>query len=492
MAAGSRPAFNYFWNDIITMKQTILLIAIVFFGSAAASAQTMKVVADKIVGQVGDKIILRSDIQNTINDAKRQTRGQENVLIPTECQVMEGQLIRKAMVLQAQKDSLHVSEEDIDATMENRIRQFIQAYGSKEVLEEIAGKTVYQIKEDSKELIRESKLAEQMQAKIVDAVKITPNEVKAYYAKIPKDSLPYYESEVEVSQIVVQPKANKDVEEYVSKQMYDYKKQVEGAGANSIKRFDQLAKSYSEDPAVKENGGQYTLNRNDKGSWDPTFLSAAFKLKEGQISPVIKSKYGLHIILMVSRSGDEAVVKHILRIPPVTDDEINEAKQKLDSIRKKLVDGTLGFGEAVNKYSEDEGSKFNGGQLQGRDASGAPTTFLTIDQLDKDMIQPLSQLKPGQYSQPQAYINERNTKMVRLIYLKNRTNPHRENLNEDYNRIAQRALEEKKQGALEKWFKEHIPTYYISIDKEFAGCAGLEEWRRAAAQADKARSTTSN
>jgi peptidyl-prolyl cis-trans isomerase SurA len=250
------------------MKRTIVLLALVIFGTAA-NAQTLKVVADKIVGQVGDKIILRSDIQNTINDAKRSTRGQENVMIPTECQVMEGQLIRKAMVLQAQKDSLHVSEEDIDATMENRIRQFIQAYGSKEMLEEIAGKTVYQIKEDSKELIRESKLAEQMQAKIVDAVKITPNEVKAYYAKIPKDSLPYYESEVEVSQIVVQPKANKDVEEYVSKQMYDYKRQVEAAGANSMKRFDQLAKSYSEDPAVKENGGQYTLNRNDKGSWDP-------------------------------------------------------------------------------------------------------------------------------------------------------------------------------------------------------------------------------
>lgn len=404
--------------------------------------------------------------------------------MPNECQVLEGQLIRKALVLQAQKDSLNVSEEELDASLDNQIRDFIRSYGSKDILEEIAGKTVYQIKEDFKESFRDRKLAEQMQNKIVDAIKITPTEVKAYYSKIGKDSLPFYESEIEVSQIVVHPKANKDVEEYVSKQLYDYRKQAEAGGGV---KFDQLAKLYSEDPAVKENGGQYSLNRNDKGSWDPAFLSAAFRLKEGQISPVVKSKFGLHILMMVSRSGDEAVVKHILRIPPVTDDEINESKQLLDSIRKQLQDGSLAFGTAVNKYSDDENSKFSAGALSGRDATGSATTFLSIDQLDKDMVKPLSTLKIGEYSEPQVYVDERGRKLVRLIYLKNRTAPHRENLKEDYNRIAQRALEEKKNGALEKWFKEHIPTYYISIDKDFSNCSGLEEWRRAAAMADKAR-----
>jgi peptidyl-prolyl cis-trans isomerase SurA len=469
------------------MKKQILLVAAGLALTTIASAQTMKVVADKIVGQVGDRIILRSDIINTLNDAKRQTKGQENVVLPTECQIMESQLIRKALVLQAQKDSLLVSEEELDGILDLRIRQFISAYGSKDILEEIAGKTVYQIKEDNREMVREGKLSEQMQGKIVDAVKITPNEVKAYYSKIPKDSLPFYESEIEMSQIVIHPKANKDVEEYVSKQMYDYKRQVESGGG--IKRFDQLAKSYSEDPAVKENGGQYVLNRNDKNSWDPTFLSAAFKLKDGQVSPVIKSKFGLHIIIMVSRSGDEAVVKHILRIPPVTDDEIAEARQKLDTIRKQLLAGTIGFGEAVNKYSDDENSKFSAGAMAGRDAAGNPTTFLTIDQLDKDVIPVLNKLKPGEYSTPQVFVDERSRKVVRLIYLKNRTNPHRENLNEDYNRISQRALEEKKNAALEKWFKEHIPNYYVHIDKDYASCAGLEEWRRAAANAEKARTT---
>ena len=466
------------------MKNLLLVIAFLVGTFITASAQTKKVVADKIVGQVGDKIILRSDIQNAMSDLRRQSQGQENVQLPSECQILEGQLIRKALVLQAQKDSLHISEEEIDATLDNRIRGFIQQYGSKDVLEEIAGKTVYQIKEDFKESIREQKLSEQMQSKIVDGIKITPTEVKMFYNKIAKDSLPFYESEIEVSQIIIHPKANKDVEEYVSKQMYDYKKQAEAGGS---KKFDQLAKLYSEDPAVKDNGGQYTLNRNDKNSWDPAFLSASFRLKEGQISSVVKSKFGLHIIMMVSRSGDEAVVKHILRIPPVTEDEINDAKHLLDSVRKKLVDGSMSFGTAVSKYSDDENSKFSAGAISGRDASGSNSTFLSIDQLDKDIVVLLKSLKPGQYSAPQLYKYERNNQIVRLVYLRNRTEPHRENLKEDYDRVAKRALEEKKSSALEKWFKEHIPTYFISIDKDFSTCGGLDEWRKSADNVEKAR-----
>lgn len=460
------------------MSKILLTGCLLAVFSLTSNAQTMKVVADKIVGQVGDKIILKSDIVNAISDMKRQAQGQE-VQLPTECQVLEGQLIRKALVLQAQKDSLSVSEEEIEAALDNQVRMFIQSYGSKEVLEEIAGKTVYQIKEDFKEAFREKKLADQMQSKIVDGIKITPTEVKAYYSKIPVDSLPFYESELEVSQIVVYPKANKDVEEYVSRQMYDYKRQIEAG----VKKIEQLAKLFSEDPAVKENGGQYVLNRNDK-NWDPAFMSASFRLKEGQVSPVIKSKFGLHIIQMISRSGDEAIVRHILRIPPVTDDEVKEAIIKLDTVRQKLVSKQLGFGEAVSKYSDDENSKFNAGSAaSNRDGS----TFVNIDQLDKDLIKPISVMKPGDYSQPQVYTDERGRKAVRLIYLKNRTQPHRENLRDDYNRVAQRALEEKKNGVLEKWFKEHIPTYYVLIDREYAGCTGLDDWRLAADNAAKAR-----
>ena len=431
-----------------------------------AIAQPKKVIADKIIAQVGDKIILRSDIVNAIADYKRQ--GQEAQLPPNpECAFLEGQLIQKSLVIQAERDSLVVSDDEIDAALDNQIRGFIREYGSQQVLEEISGKTIYQIKEDFRANFKERKQAEQMRAKILENVKMTPNEVKSFYDFIPKDSLAFYESEIELSQVVVTPKANKDVDEYIIKQLYDYKKQVE----TGKKKFEQLAKLNSEDPGSKENGGQYNVNRNDK-IWDPAFFSAVFKLKEGQISSVIKSKFGYHIIQLVSRSGDDAVVRHILKVPPVTEEEINIAKRKLDTVRTAFMNNKLSIGEAVTKFSDDESSKFNGGQIQGRDGS----TFLAIDQLDKDMVLAIKDLKVGECSNPQYYTDERGRKLVRIVYLKTRTSPHRENLKDDYNKVSQRALDIKKQKKLESWFKEHLPTYYILIDKEFSACPSLATW----------------
>lgn len=428
-------------------------------------AQPKKVVADKIIGQVGDKIILRSDVVNAIEDYKRQ--GQAASLPPNpECAFLEAQLIQKALILQAEKDSLTVSEEEVEAALENQIRGFIQMYGSKELLEEYSGRTVYQLKEDFRGPFRERKMAELMRSNIVDGIKITPAEVKVFYNKIPKDSLPFYESEIEISQIIGIPKANKEVEDYVVKQMYDYKKQVE----NGLKKFEILAKQYSEDPGSKENGGMYNINRNEK-FWDKDFLQAAFRLKEGQVSPVIKSKFGYHIIQMVSRAGDDAVIRHILRIPPITEDEINLTKHKLDTIRTSIIDGKITFNEAVSKYSDDDESKFNGGAKIAADGS----TFLSIDALEKEMVVAIKGLKVGDISEPLVY-EDRGIKKVRIVYLKSRTEPHVENLREDYNKVAARALEEKKQHVLEQWFKEHLPMYYITIDKEFTNCADLLDW----------------
>jgi peptidyl-prolyl cis-trans isomerase SurA len=447
------------------MKVKFLLFVLAICTASAGFAQPKKVIADKIVGQVGDKIILRSDIVNAVNDMKR---GGQPLPENPECALVESQLIQKALVLQAEKDSLPISEEELDASLDNRIRYFVSMYGTKEVLEEIAGKTVYQLKEDFREPMREQNLAEQMRKKIVDNVKITPTEVRDHFNKIPKDSLPFYETELEVSEIVMYPKANRDVESYVTRQLNDFKRQVEAGEKN----FEQLVKLYSEDPAVKENMLQYNLNKNDKNTWDPTFLAAAFKLKEGQISPVIKSKFGLHIIQLVSRFGDDAVVRHILKIPPVTQDEVSETMVKLDSVRAKLIAGTLGFGQAVNKYSEDDASKFSGGRKQSRNGSN----FVTIDELAKEEVLAIQKLKVGEYSQPIPFSDERGKKGVRLIHLQTRTEPHRENLKDDYSRIADRALNEKRMTVLEDWFKTHIPNYYIAIDQEFAGCESVKEW----------------
>jgi peptidyl-prolyl cis-trans isomerase SurA len=437
----------------------LFLFALVFQFTYAQRA----VVADKIVGIVGDKIILKSDITNAIADAKRQ--GQE---VPPEgnCIVMQQALAQKALVLQADKDSLVVTDEEIEALLDNQIRSFIQAYGTKEALEQIAGRTIYQLKEDFRQPFRERKLAEMMRNKIVETVKITPNEVKEYFDEIPKDSLPFYESELELGEIVVFPKASRDIEKLAIDELNEYKKQVESGS----RKFETLATLYSDDPGSKDRGGQYAINRNEK-NWDPTFINAAFRLKEGQISQVIKSKFGYHIIQMVNRAGDDATVRHILKIPQVTDTEVAEAVKHLDSVRAKMISGILTFGEAVSKYSDDENAKFTGGLKQCRNGN-----YCVIDELDKDVVVLLKTLKLGEYSQPTAYVDERGRKGVRILYLKSRTEPHRENLKDDYNRISQRALEIKKEEALEKWFQKKIPTYYIMIDEEFKACSMLGTW----------------
>lgn len=448
-------------------------IAFVLFGivgiMSAAMAQPKKLVADKILGIVGDRIILYSDIQNTIGDLVRQGgTPPENA----ECSFLEQALVSKVLMLQAEKDSLPVTDEDVEAELDQKLRYFISQYGSKEVLEQMAGKTVYQIKDDARASVKEQKLAEAMQRKIVENVKITPTEVKAYFDKIHKDSLPFFETQVEIGQIVVYPKASRDLEKYVQDELTNYKKQIE---AKQI-TFEQAASKYSEDKATEEqHGGLFSLNRNDKNV-DPTFLAAAFRLKDGEISPVIKSKFGYHIIMMVKRSGDDATVRHILRMAPITDAEVNESITKLDSVRSKLIAGTIDFNAAAGRYSEDEAAKFSGPYIISRDGD----TYNTIDELGKDIVPMLDKLKVGEYSQPTVFTDERGGKKgVRILYLKSRSEPHRMNVRDDYNRIASAALEQKKYIALDKWLTTHIPNYYIMVDPDEASCPQLQKWTNA-------------
>lgn len=443
------------------MKKALLCSALLIGSLMTTKAQSARVLADKIAGIVGDKIVLKSEIINYIDDIKRQ--GGE-VPPNAECFLLEKMMADKALILQAEKDSLPVSDEEVEAELDQRVRYFIMQYGGKEAFEQIAGRTIYQVKEDFRKSIREGRLAQSMRKSIVEGIKITPTEVRNYFEKIPKDSLRFYEMELVVGQIVVYPKAGRELEKFAIDELLDYKKQVE----SGQKSFETLARLYTEDPGSKQGGGRYEINKNDK-QWDPNFKNGAFRLKEGQISPVIKSKFGYHIIQMVSRNGDDAVIRHILRVPQITEEDIQAARIKLDSVRSKLIAGTIAFGEAVDKYSEDENSKFTAGLI-----SGAGGSFVTIDELDKDLVNDLNKLKIGEYSAPLVFKDEREKVGIRIVNLRSKTEPHRENMKDDYNKIAIRALEEKKNKAVERWFINKLPTYYIMVDKEFQACESIQ------------------
>lgn len=452
---------------LIMKKITIFLFLALFAFVSQAQMSQGKVVADKIVGVVGDKIVLHSDVWNAILDAKRHNQPVND---GDECGYFAQLLTIKAMALQAEKDSVLIDDSELDAILDFRIQSFIRSYGSKEILEEIAGRTIYQIKDDMRSSIREQELAKKIRAKIESNIKVTPQEVKAYYDKIPQDSLVFYESQLEVGQIVIYPKAHRDLELMAMEELAEYKKDIE----SGKQKFETLARLYSDDPGSKESGGRYNINRTEK-MMDPTFISHAFRLREGQISPVFKTKFGYHIILMEARAGDDATIRHILRIPRITNTEINESKKKLDSIRSLLIAGSLSFGDAVQKFSDDDISKFTAGMIA---EPGRPTA-MNYDEFDKSIIQVLDRekLQPGQYSQPHEYIDQTNGKQaVRILYLKSRTEPHRENLKDDYDKVAQRALEVKKQEHVIKWFNSKIPTFYLNIDPSYTYCETLDIW----------------
>jgi len=447
------------------MKKSLFILCSLLV-AFSVFAQVKPVTADKIIATIGDKIILKSDVDNSISDMERQ-----NIDVPANanCLLLEQALGLKALVLQAEIDSIPISDEEVDADIDNKIRYFINRYGSKEIVEQIAGKSIFQLKDDFRQTFREQKLAQGERDKIVSDIRITPDEVKKYYDSIPKDSLHFYESQLEIGQIVIYPKASRDLETYAIDQLKEYKKEVE----NGSKKFETLASLYTDDPGSKDNGGRYEINRNEK-QWDPIFLAKAFSLKDGQISSVFKTKFGYHIIQMVSKNGDDAVIRHILKIPQISSIEINEAKAKMDTIRSKLIAGTVDFGQAVSRYSEDDNSKFTGGRISARDGSGS--TYLTIDQLDKDLVVMLKDLKVGEYSQPMEFMDAQGKKGVRIVDILSKTEPHRENLKDDYDKVAAKALEEKKNQALEDWFTKKIPSFYVNIAPDYKSCPEMKKW----------------
>jgi peptidyl-prolyl cis-trans isomerase SurA len=425
------------------------------------------IVGDRIIAIIGDKIILESDIKNRLDDMKRS--GAE-IPANAQCLMLETMLSSKALSQQAIKDSLPVSDEEIETSLDLKVRQFAAQFGSIEALEQVAGKTVFQLKEDSRESIREQKLAEEMQKEIMRGVKITPTEVKAYFEKISKDSLSFYEAQVEVGQIVIIPKAQRDIIQFLKDDLNEYKKSV----LSGAKKFEILAKTYSEDPGTKNDGGLFTFKRTESNV-DADFKAASLKLKNaGDITPIIKSSFGYHIIQLVSKKGDDITVRHILRIPEVTDDEYTKTMEKLDTVRSNLIANTMKWGEAVARFSEDDYSKYTGGMIINPEDG---STFITIDKFpDKDLVLMLKKLKLGQFSAPSFFTDQRGKKGVRIVYLKTQLPAHQENIRDDYSKIANRATEEKKGDVMEAWINKKLPTYYLQVDNDFKDCGNIQRW----------------
>lgn len=418
-----------------------------------AHPQSQRAIADKIIAIVGDQSILQSDIDNQLLDMKRM--GQ-HIPADTRCVLMRQAIVSKLLMQQAQKDSLPVSDQDVEAEMERRINAYVSSNS-----EISAG--VEKMKENARPFFKERMLADAMQNKIVQNVRITPSEVKAFYDKIPKDSLRVFEPQYELCQIVVYPKPTPEAEQYLISQMTEYKKQLE---AKKISFTDLDKKTDDHGP------GTYEMNRNDK-SWDPDFLAAAFRLKEGEISAPVKTKFGYHLIMMVRRNGDDATVRHFLRLLPVTYEDVKVSVDMLYQLRDEMIAKNIDFKDAASNFNEDKDNESTGYCLTNPDGS----TKITLDQLDAPLSQAASKLKPRELSKPIVSESETGRKSVHLLYLQSLTDTHVMNLKDDYNYISSMAIEEKKRRAIEKWVETAIRNYDIMIDDAAAAeCSELRKY----------------
>jgi peptidyl-prolyl cis-trans isomerase SurA len=459
-----------FNNRVKAFTRSLLFSFVLLTAANIAEAQQ---VADKILAVVGkNRIILNSELEKQVEQLRLQNPEFHDTM---RCQILEQMMISKLMIEQADRDSIFVSEEDVEGQLDNNIRYYIRAYGSQEKMEKELGKTVYQIKEEFREIYREQLLAQKVQGQLIQNVKITPAEVKEFFDEISRDTLPFIPATIELGQIVIDPPANEELDREAKKSAEELHQRITEKGES----FEMLAGIYSQDPGSRDNGGDLgVVSRTDLV---PAFSSAAFKLKDGEISNVVKTQYGYHIIQMMKRMGDQAQIRHILIHPAITSIDIKKAMDKLDSVRAELVSGKITFATAVGKYSTDDGSKRTGGMIADPQTGN---TQIELDKLDPAMILMLDSLKAGSFSQPQIFTNDRGEKSCRIVYVKSRVAPHTVNMQDDYARIQELALNRKKVQKMEEWIAQKLPSYYIKLDPEYRSCGMLDKWYKASASSN--------
>ncbi|GAB2951056.1 peptidylprolyl isomerase [Hymenobacter coalescens] len=448
----------------------LLLLALTAFGSAQAQVlaglgrpTNSKQVVDGIIVKVDNQIVLRSDLDAIYQQQVQQAEGKP--LPPDlQCKILQSLTLNKLLLAKAETDSVVVTDEQVTGELNRRMNYFIQQIGSEKRLEEYYNKPLRQIKEELRGQVKEQLLQQKMQDQISGKVTVTPREVRQFFSKIPKDSLPYYSTEVEVGQIVKLAKPDPKAEQAVVAKMNDLRAQIL-AGAD----FAELARQNSEDPVSAKDGGN--LGFFKRKELVPEYEAAALRLQPGGLSPIVKSQFGYHLIQLIEKKGDSYNTRHILMKPAAGGADVDLATNELNRLRTRILADSLTFAKAAKDNSEDKESSGNGGLLQNRrDGS----SYLPLDQLDPAIFFTIDTMKVGSISKPLPYRTDDGKDAVRIIWLKSNTPPHQANLKDDYQKISTAALNQKKNKALDEWFLRNRGTVFIEVDPEFAGCKVLD------------------
>ena len=428
--------------------------------SFSLSAQSI----DKIEAVLGDEIILTSEIESQYLQYLSQGHTKSNEI---RCQIVEDLLFQKLLVNQAKLDSLVVSNDEVEDEVNKRLSYFETQLGSVQKVEDYFGKSKANIKLELGKVIKDQFMAQKMQTKLTSSLKVTPAEVKESYALLSDAEIPTMPTQVEVAQIVIKPEITDDQKDNIREKLNNFRDRVYNG-----EDFKMLATLYSDDPGSAIKGGE--LGFVNRGDLVPEFERAAFRLKEGEISNVVESQFGYHIVQLIERRGEQINVRHILIKTKVTATALHAAKLKMDNIAKEINEETITFDQAVSEYSDDE-NKSNGGLLLNPNTM---STSHTLEDMAPALRLVIEKLKETEVSSPAVIQMQDENKAYRILRLNKRTEQHKANLVDDFSKIKEYSINAKKQETLEKWKSITIAKTYIKLSDELAKCELAKKWSK--------------
>jgi len=442
---------------MIKSKIILLVVSFSFFNICAQNT------IDGIEAIVGDKIVLLSELETQVLQILSQPQEDYSDKNELRCQVLEELMFQKLLANQAQVDSIEVTDDEVNGAIDQRIDYFVSQIGSVRKTEKYFNKPIEEIREEFFPIIRDQMLAQRMESSVTSSIKTTPSDVRKFFNSIPKDSLPIFPAQIEMSHIVLYPEVTVYEKNRMEKQLLDFKKRVENG-----EDFSFLASLYSEDEGSAKDGGD--LGYVTKGKLVPEFEAVAFRLQKGEVSNPVKTKYGYHLIQAIDRKGEQFNIRHILLKPNFRLDDYEKAKARLDSIKNLITIDSLTFDQAALNFSEDQ-SKKNGGVIINMQTGSS--SFL-LDELDSELSLTIDDLSSGEISKPVNFTNFDQRNGCRIVKVNKLTSSHKANLQEDYDRIQSVALQELKSKTLNKWKEQTIDNTYINLKNN--SCESLTNW----------------
>ena len=421
---------------------------------------------DGIIATIGEYIVLDSDIDKSYLELSSQGNSIKDI---SRCQMIETLMKEKLYAHQAVQDSIIVKDEEIKEKMTQQLDYMLEQLGSMEkVIKYFKKNNEEDFRTDLFEILKQQKLAGEMQRKIIDGIEITPEETREFFKKIPENERPVFGAELEIAQIVITPKVSDEEKQRIIQKLKEIKKEVqEGAS------FKTRAVIYSDDRGSASNGGFYKINK--KTGFVKEFKDVAFALQEGEISEPFETEFGFHIIYLEKIKGQDLELRHILMMPKISNDGLNQAKEKALLIKKRIEDKEITFADAARSLSDEKETRANGGTLINPKTQD---THFELTKMDPELYSQVSNLKDNQITDPILEDEPRTGKKYKLIIVTNRINEHAADYSKDFTKIKELALKEKQINAIGKWTSEKIKETYIKINGEYRECEFTDNWMK--------------